>query len=38
VLEEGQQKRVWNQLEKQFENGLMSAQTRVGVGSWQYKQ
>lgn len=38
VIETGQQKRVWNALEKQYDNGLVTQQTRSGVGSWQYKR
>jgi hypothetical protein len=34
----GTQKRLWNQLEKQYDMGLVTQHSRSGLGSWQYRR
>ena len=37
MVDSGSQQRVWHQLEKQYDMGLVSSQSRSGLGSWQYR-
>ena len=38
MLDSTKQQQVWDDLEKQYDMGLVTNQSRSGLGSWQYRR